>query len=196
MVIVYYFLLLVVIVYHFKLLFVIVYYFLLLVVIVYYFLLLVVIVCYFILLVVIVYYFIWLVVIVYYFLLLVIIVYYFKIWNKKEYDKIINRVINRHLGTIVCKTQYKHAGFDSVGLIRLATHSFWEYQTFIEQILINLEFGKNVWNILCIFLLIKTETLKLKYKLIVNMVTLVEGDPSAPFSIAIAPRCREGHYST
>ena len=28
-----------------------------------------------------------------------------------------------------------------------------------------------------------------------KLVTLVEGDPKAPFSIATTPRCRGGHYS-
>ena len=34
-----------------------------------------------------------------------------------------------------------------------------------------------------------------KYKSKVKLVTLVEGDPKAPFSIAITPRCRRGRYS-
>ena len=29
----------------------------------------------------------------------------------------------------------------------------------------------------------------------VKLVTVVEGDPKAPFSIATTPRCRGGHYS-
>ena len=29
----------------------------------------------------------------------------------------------------------------------------------------------------------------------VKLVTLLEGDPKAPFSIATTPRCRGGHYS-
>ena len=40
-------------------------------------------------------------------------------------------------------------------------------------------------------------TLKLlsKNMNMLKLATLVEGDPKAPFSIAITPRCREGHYS-
>ena len=30
----------------------------------------------------------------------------------------------------------------------------------------------------------------------VKLVTLVESDPKAPFSIATTPRCREGRYNT
>ena len=30
---------------------------------------------------------------------------------------------------------------------------------------------------------------------IVKLVTIVEGDPKAPFSIATTPRCRGGRYS-
>ena len=29
----------------------------------------------------------------------------------------------------------------------------------------------------------------------VDLATIVEGDPKAPFSIATTPRCREGRYS-
>ena len=32
-------------------------------------------------------------------------------------------------------------------------------------------------------------------KVNIKLVTLVEGEPKAPFSIATTPRCREGRYS-
>ena len=42
---------------------------------------------------------------------------------------------------------------------------------------------------------VNEEMLQKHAYIVINLATVVEGDPKAPFSIATAQRCKGGHYS-